>query len=414
MKMRKIIGIIIVTLMIGIVVLPVLDSEEKEFNFSISRSGGWIKHFEGTSWAYVIRQVDDGYVLVGATDVDDFGDGLVMKVDNSGNEIWRKTFPNGAFEGLWITSDNGYIVSGWRKELPIYKGLMVKLDKEGNVEWEKTYGGPVCLLVQCQETADGGYISGGFFQFSGNNNDAWLLKTDAEGNELWNKTYGTATTMDIFHSVRQTSDNGFILTGWNWNKSNKYSDGYIVKTDADGNIEWEKNLGTGNDIFGIDKFDQLNMGKPAPHGGYIFTGYTASNFLHYYFFAGCSVRLVKTDAECNVEWDKTYGNPWFFDWGLWIEPTSDGGYITCGFRNGYGRMINIIRTGDGKLLSCQLSVIKTDSEGNMEWECRYTDATARCVQETVDGGYIIAGNKGHYYGTKGILLIKTDENGNIN
>jgi hypothetical protein len=304
-------------------------------------------------------------------------------------------------------------VSGWRKELPIYKGLIVKLDKNGNVEWEKTYGGHSCLLVQCQETVDGGYISAGFFQFSGNNNDAWLLKTDADGNELWNKTYGTATTKDIFHSVRQTSDNGFILTGWNTDRSNKYSDGYIVKTDADGNIQWEKNLGTGNDIFGIDKFDQLNMGKPSPDGGYIFTGYTASNFLHYYFSAGSSVRLVKTDEECNVEWDKTYGNPWFYDWGLWCEPTSDRGYITCGFRNGYGRMINIIRTGDGKLLSCQLSVIKTDSEGNMEWESRYTDATARCVQETTDGGYIIAGNKGHYYGTKGILLIKTDEDGNI-
>lgn len=415
--MKKIIGIIIVMLLIGTIVLPVLVTQENFETKSTSLSGGWIKHFEGTSWAHVVRQTDDGYVVVGATEADvefSTGEGLIMKVDNSGNEIWNTTISNAAFEGLWITSDNGYIVSGWRTEMPNYMGLMAKLDNNGNVEWEKTYGNQYCALIQCQQTTDGGYIASGFYRISGNDNDAWLLKTDVDGNELWSKTYGTESTRDTFHSIQQTSDNGFILPGWNTNNSNKLSDGYIVKTDSEGNIEWEKTVGTGKDIFGIDKFNQINMGRQSLDGGYIFTGYSAGNFLFFKLHMNCKFWVVKTDAEGNVEWDGTYSNPMFFDWGLWCESTSDGGYIVSGSTNGYGRIINLIQTGNTGLISCQLYVCKTDSNGNFEWDLTYEDATARCVQETSDGGYIITGHKGSYYNTKGILLIKTDENGNIN
>jgi hypothetical protein len=291
--------------------------------------------------------------------------------------------------------------------------MLIKLDKNGIVEWEKNYGGPVSFLIQCQQTSDGGYIASGFYRITGDNNDAWLMKTDSNGNELWNKAFGTETTRDIFHSIHQTSDNGYILPGWNTNRTNRYSDGYIVKTDVDGNIEWEKTIGTGNDFLGINKFDQINMGRQAFDGGYIFTGYTASWFLHYLYSLGSKIRLIKTNAEGNIEWDQTYGNSLFFNWGLWCEPTSDGGYIVSGSKNGYGRLINTIKSGSGNLLSCKLCVFKTDSEGIIEWEINHEDATARCVQETNDGGYIIAGHKGPYTGTKGILLIKTDETGNF-
>ena len=88
---RKILGIIICMLLIGtsITVFGTTNIHKIE---SISSNGGWIKHFEGNSWAHVVRQTDDGYVVVGATEPDvefSTGEGLVMKVDNFGNQIWN-------------------------------------------------------------------------------------------------------------------------------------------------------------------------------------------------------------------------------------------------------------------------------------------------------------------------------------
>jgi hypothetical protein len=372
----------------------------------------WEKHFKGTSWAHVVRQIDDGFIVVGATDVDDTGDGLVMKVDNSGNEIWNKTFPNSAFEGLCVTSDNGYIVSGWQPTENDTSGIIVKLEEDGTVEWEDTYGETYGTgIIQVQQTSEGYYIGAGWNHAGGGGGDGWLINVDSDGNELWNKTYGTETTRDSIHSIYVTDNNGYILPGWNTNSSNKFSDSWVVKTDEDGVVEWEKTLGTGQDIFGVDKFDQLNMGNQALDGGYIFTGYTGNWFLYYLAYMNNKLRLVKTDAEGNIEWDQTYGGL-LFNWGLWCEPTSDGGYIVSGSRYGYGRIINLIQSGSTGLRSCQLWVFKTDSDGNIEWDYTMRDGTARCVQETDDGGYIIAGHKGPYYGTTGILLIKLDSESN--
>jgi hypothetical protein len=384
--------------------LSVLGTTNNYETKSISVNGGWVKHFEGNSWAHVVRQTDDGYVVVGATEPDvefSTGEGLVMKVDNFGNEIWNTTISNAAFQGLWVTSDNGYIVSGWRTEMPNYMGLMVKLDNNGNVEWEKTYGNQVCAFIQCQQTVDGGFISSGFYKVSESDRAGWLIKTDSDGNELWNKKYGFEDSRETFHSIHQTSDNGFILPGWS------SGDGFVVKTDAYGNLMWQQLYVTGISIIGLDKIDNINMGRQAFDGGYIFTGWGSASFLDIGKFW-----IFKTDENGDVEWEKNYGNLWFHDLGLWIEPTMDGGYLAAGKKNGIGTPLNIIQNGLWMPLRNQLWVIKTNSIGEIEWDFTYEDATARCVQQTTDGGYIIAGHKGPYYGTKGILLIKTDDNGN--
>lgn len=380
---------------------------ENASEFQLKMESGWVKHFGGTSWAHVVRQTNDnGYIVVGGTDFEG-GDGLVLKTDSEGNELWRKTFPNGGFEGLCITSDGGYIISGIYRGT-IHKAFLVKLDEEGNVEWEKKIGeSPGGWIVQIQQTSDGGYIGAGTYY--SRNGDGWLLKLDANGNELWRKTFGFEDSDDWFHSVYQTDDGGYILPGWKTNVVEMFSDGWILKTDIDGNIEWEKFVDTGEDIIGLDRLDMFNMGRQALDGDFIFTGWASGSAVgergHFW--------LVKTDENGNIKWQQNYGKPFFHDLGLWVEPTSDGGYIASGAIFGFGTLINFIKNGLGMPLRNQLLVIKTNSIGEIEWDFTYKDATARCVQETTDGGYIIAGHKGPYYGAKGVLLIKTDENGNI-
>ncbi|MBN1860813.1 MAG: hypothetical protein JW840_05055 [Candidatus Thermoplasmatota archaeon] len=347
----------------------------------------------------MVRQTDDGYILAGATDVDDTGDGLILKVDSLGNELWSRTFSHCAFEGLFVTTDDGYIVSGWKNEELCIKGVLIKTNGQGTVLWEKTYGGSdICYLIQVQQTADGGYIASGFSNVSGG--DGWLLKTDADGNELWNKTYGFESSSDWFHSVHETNDNGFLLPGW----SNRTTgcDGWVVKTDVQGTLEWMNSFDSGESILGFDNYDMFLYGTQATDGGYILTGWAAVNFLTE--LGECW--LVKTDANGVLEWEQRVGKPWFFDLGLWVEPVSDGGYIVAGERYGRGAILNFIFRGYGMPLKNQLLVFKTDAAGTIIWKLTYRDATARCVQQTIDGGYIIAGHKGAYYSTKGILLIK--------
>jgi hypothetical protein len=407
-KSKIIISILVVLMMM----MPLLMENEVKANVKIKENyelitqfeSSWIKHYGGTSWAHVVRQTDDGFIVAGATEPDvefSTGEGLVMKVDNFGNEIWNTTISNSAFEGLWVTSDNGYIVSGWRTENKNYIGIMIKLDKNGSVEWEKTYGDPNCALIQCQQTTDGGCISSGFYRVNGSN-DAWLIKTDAYGNELWNKTYGPENSRETFHSIHQTNDNGFILPGWS------SGDGWVVKTDSDGNLIWQQLYHSGTSFIGLDKIDNINMGRQAFDGGYIFTGWGSVSFIDIGKFW-----ILKTDENGEIEWEKNYGKLLFHDLGLWIEPTTDGGYVAAGKRYGIGTPRNLILNGLWMPIRNQLWVIKTNSEGSLEWDLTYRDATARCVQQTSDGGYIITGHKGPYYDTKGILLIKTDESGNI-
>ena len=243
---KKVSKIMLSILVASIMMMPLfLDNDvkasvknEEIFETNIKLDSRWIKHFPGTSWAHVVRETEDGYVVVGATNIDISGDGLVMKVDKNGTELWNRTFSNAAFEGLWVTSDSGYIVSGWRIEPPEQMGILVKLDKNGTVEWENTYGGPVSGLIQCQQTIDGGYVASGGYDVSGG--DGWLLKTDENGNVLLNKTYGFENSTELFHSIHETSDGGFILPGWTSiplerGLKDMGADGWVVKTDADGN-----------------------------------------------------------------------------------------------------------------------------------------------------------------------------------
>jgi hypothetical protein len=104
--------------------------------------------------------------------------------------------------------------------------------------WNKTYGGDAEDHAYCvRQTSDEGYILVGYtYSFGAGNRDIWLVKTDLNGNVEWNKTYGGAD-YDGAYSVQQTTDGGYILAGASGSFS-EFCDIYVVKTDAYGNIEW--------------------------------------------------------------------------------------------------------------------------------------------------------------------------------
>jgi len=257
--------------------------------------------------------------------------------------------------------------------------------------WTKTYGGAdKDYGYSVQQTSDGGFIITGYTEsFGAGGYDVYLIKADSSGDTLWTKTYGGAND-DYGRSVRQTSDGGFLITGGTYPFGAGAYDVYLIKADSSGDTLWTKTYG-GTDTDIGESVQQTS------DGGYIIAGYTHS------FGAGENdVYLIKADSSGDTLWTKTYGGA-DADYGYSVQQTSDGGYIIAG---------GTISFGAGE---SDVYLIKADSSGDTLWTKTYGGADADygySVQQTSDGGYIIAGGTISFgAGESDVYIIKADSSG---
>jgi hypothetical protein len=388
MSLKKIIVIFIVMLFIG-ANLSVLGSNNKSKIETTSLDGGWIKHFEGASWGHTVIQTSDGgYLVGGGTDYSGNSDALLIKTDSEGIIEWETSFGNtfgwDAFEGLVETPDGGFVASGTKNA----KGFLAKVDMDGNHLWEKSYGESIDgYCIDVKQTSDNGFILTGIYYSEPRM--GWLIKTDSDGHEIWSKTFG-GDMPGTLHSVGITSDGGFILSGWKTGMS------WAIKTDKNGNIQWENNY---DGVF--------NYGLQTSDGEYIFIG-SIGKLLNLR-----QIYLMRVNSEGNELWNKNFGTPFTSESSLCIEETNDGGFVVIGIYLGIGTTLNYIQNNHFFPLWSKIWLLKTDSNGNVEWDNKIESGFGRCVKQTTDGGYILTGQKGAYNFPEGVLLIKTDENGNI-
>ena len=262
-----------------------------------------------------------------------------------------------------------------------------------DAEWAQTFGGTGSdNAYSAQQTTDGGYIvAGTTSSYGAGASDFYLVKTDASGDMEWYSTFG-GSNVDCAQSVQQTTDGGYIILGETRSYGSGAYDFYLVKTDASGDMEWYS-------TFGGSDYDYPQSVRQTADGGYIMTGFTMS-----YAAVNADVYLVKADASGNMEWQQTYGanND---NLGYSVRQTTDGGYIIG------GQTANYSADWYGVYL------VKTDSLGNMEWDSTFSGDDyddAYSVQQTVDGGYIIAGVTWSYGAGGGdFYLVKTDASGNM-
>jgi len=318
-------------------------------------------------------------------------------IADPGDMLWNRTY--GGSQPDWgqsvqQTTDGGYIVAGITDSFgagprDVY---LVKTDASGNTQWTRTYGGmSYDRGYSVQQTSDGGYIVAGWTQSpSAGGWDFYLVKTDAGGHKRWSRTYG-GSRMDVAYSVQQTTDGGYIIAGESQSFGVGDPDIYLVKTDADGGIVWTRTYG------GRWKTEYGRCVQQTSDGGYIIAGMTDS-----FGAGGQDFYLVKTDADGDTLWTRAYGGS-RNDYAHSVQQTTDGGYIMAGRTYSFGP----------GYVACYL--VKTDAGGNTLWTRTYGGSLyeeAFSVQQTSDGGYILAGvTESFGAGGYDFYLVKTDANG---
>jgi len=345
---------------------------------------------------------------------------------------WERTYGWSGDEygsSVQQTNDGGYMVVGETWSSGTGNFYLVKTNAHGDMLWSRVYSGPEdCAGLSGQQTNDGGYVMAGYVRHFGSGfKHVYLVKTNATGDTLWTRIYD-CTNYDWGNSVRQTTDNGYVIAG------SSSDDFYLMKTNAQGDTLWARTYG------GTD-YDEASSVRQTTDGGYIIAGTTAS------FGAGyCDVYVVKTDASGETLWTRTHGGA-EDDFGCSAQQTTDGGYIVVGFTgssgagavflirtNAYGDTVwtRTYGTGDGCAYSVQQTTdggfivvgedygvyaIKTNAQGDTLWTRTYGGAgsdVGRSVQQTTDGGYIIAGHTNSFgAGGDDVYLIKTDSLGNV-
>ena len=349
----------------------------------------------GNDYGYSVQQTaDGGYIIAGSTDSYGAGydDIYLIKTDVYGDTMWTGTIGSpGEDEAFCVqqTSDGGYVITG----VTAGNVYLVRTDGRGETLWTKTFGGSgYDEGNSVQQTGDGGFIiAGQTWSYGAGETDVYLIRTDAGGNALWTKVYGGAG-QDCGYSAQQTADSGFIITGETQSFGAGLSDIYLIRTNANGDTLWTR-------TYGDTDIDVAFSVRQARDSGFIITGYTWSYGASY-----GDVYVVKTNASGDTLWTLTCGGA-SYDRGYSVLQTTDDGYAVAGYTYSFG-------AGYGDVY-----LIKMNPHGEALWTRTYGDPgvdAARSVQQTADGGYVIAG-KTASFGAGGwdVYLIKTDSSGNV-
>ncbi len=376
----------------------------------------WAKCYGGGGCedvALVKQTTDGGYIMAGESNsingdvTNNHGDWdyWIVKVDSIGTIQWQKSLGGSGIDqaqSIQQTTDGGYIVAGYTNSsngnVVIHHSLfdywIVKLSNSGALQWTKTLGSNGNdKAYSIQQTTDGGYIVAG--QSDSANGDVlsnhggfdyWIVKLDTIGQIQWQKSFGGSLEDDATY-VQQTVDGGYIVGGQSASSNGDVTgnhgvlDCWIVKLNNVGTLEWQKSFGGTNN-------DYIHSIQQTTDGGYIFAGLTASNngdvTNNYGSF---DYWVVKLNNIGTIQWQKSLGGSGN-DNAFSVQQTTDGGYIVAG----------VAYSSDGDVTGFHGGaddwIVKLNNSGTIEWKKNLggsSDDFAHSIQQTADGGYIIAG-----------------------
>lgn len=325
----------------------------------------WSFPFGGGSddQGHAVRQTSDGgYIAVGFTQSSGAGgkDAWLVKTDAAGHQDWTRTFGGASDDEAYAvaeTQDGGLIVAGVTSSYGAGSRDMwlIRTHADGTPVWTRTLGGYGSDGAwSVSPTSDHGFILAGWtFSYGpGYVGNAWLVKTDSLGYMEWNEALGGSDT-DRGYSAIETTDGGYVLTGYTDSFGAGLYDLYLVKTDSEGTAEWSETFGGSGRDYGYSVVEAVD-------GGFLAAGYTLS-----YGAGGDDVFLVRTDAGGVLQWQATYGGT-ASDVANAVVNTADGGYAVVGHTLSYGAGVHdawLIRLGSEGAPAAIESVSRAGSVG---------------------------------------------------
>ena len=352
------------------------------------------RHDEGRA---VAETSDGGFIVAGHTYAnEDNGDVWLVKTDPKGNIDWAETYGGDGDDHAYsvqVTSDGGYVMAGFSEALAEKwsDAWVIKTDDKGRVEWNRTYGGfRWDKSHNVKQTSDGGYIITGYtFSHGRGSADIWLIKADASGYPVWTQTFG-GPDWEYGYAVEETDDGGFIITGFTETEDKKSSRIWLVRTDSHGEEQWTQTFGSRDQNEGYSV-------APTSDGGFIVAGISQAFFPNYE-----DVVLIRTDTAGEVIWERSFGGQ-SWDRAAAVRQTSDGGFLVAGSSQ-------LKEEGNANAW-----LMKIDLNGDPLWERRFESGSSDVVhalQITSDGGCVLAGASTPLDGGPAdLLLIKTDARG---
>ncbi len=341
---------------------------------------------------------DSSFVILGGIG-DDI---LLMKYDRYGVMKWETSFGGGQLDiatHIQKTSDGGYVISGTTESYGQGYGdiWLIKTDNSGLIEWNTYLGSEFHDSAgQVLETEDGGFILVGSRGVANDgNSDLWLIRTNSQGDSLWTKSFG-GNEPDFGSDILIDENGGFIILGSTASQGSGGLDIWLIKTDKDGNEEWNKYYGEGSDDMGQSILGTYD------------NGYMIQYLVDSYGEGGSSVGLLRLGMSGEEIWTKTIGGSDGIS-GRSLQKVSQDEYImACSLfdygENGYDAYL-----------------IKLNDSGDIIWDSIFGEQEndkGFSVTTTLDGGFLLIGSSNNFgNGNKNfsdLLMIKTDSYGNSN
>ncbi len=335
-------------------------------NASSAPSVEWQNTYGGVSGNSIVQSADGGFVLAVTFNGNSTADG-VLKINAKGDALWNATTNEPAVSNNFVfdVSNGGYVVAQ-KSSTNSYAGSLVKVDSEGKMQWNQSYQpGIQTYMNYAVQTQDGGYALIGGVEMSGKTIDpTWILKTDANGNLQWNKTLIENFTGSL---ITQIPNGSYVFAGDSGGVDPWLFTTHLAKTDQAGNILWEKAY---ENQLGYRPRYLLGTSD----GGFMLVG------AQYLQDGSASAFALKTDSLGNLVWNKTYGE----NSGFRVALSADEGFIFAG----------------GVYDSSQhyfARLIRTDAVGTVDWQTSYSgkgNSYVYSLIQTGDNGYALTGATG--------------------
>lgn len=296
---------------------------------------------------YVTQTPDGNFIAVGSSESNDgdvavnygLNDAFVVKFDAEGQIIWKKIYGTDRAEypsHILPTSDQGYLITG-SEDLKDF--LVLKIDADGNLLWQQIinhWPNSRELALSAVELPNGNFILAGGVNTESETGilDLCLVTLSPSGDWVGIRTYG-GTANDVAYSIAQTTDNGFIVLGYSNSNDGQINQAYgdydmwVLKLNADLDIEWQKNYGGS----GAEEAEEI---RTTPDG-YIFAGRSNSNdgdLAAQEAFTGFRGWIVKIDLTGQIQWQQTLAETDSTCLLTGLVAGSDDTYYVCGYQYG--------------------------------------------------------------------------------